>query len=130
MIIALTRLCLFQVYPLCHLLHHFLKCKLHNFVNFSFKSQIENSHHHHIIHIMLLLYLSPHKVRVILVLLMIVLRLVYNMTQGLRLRCVATGSVYKMIWTATRRRNRKNFYSCVPFGSVHMYIYMYICVYM
>ena len=29
------------------------------------------------------------------------------MTQGFALRCVATGSAYKMIWTATQRRNRK-----------------------
>ena len=41
------------------------------------------------------------------------LRLVYNMTQGFALRCVATRSAYKMIWTATQRRNRKNFYSCI-----------------
>ena len=41
------------------------------------------------------------------------LRLVYNMTQGLRLRCVVTGSAYKMIWTTTQRRNRNFFYFCV-----------------
>ena len=34
------------------------------------------------------------------------LRLVYNMTQGFALRCVSTGSAYKMIWTATQRRDR------------------------
>ena len=31
--------------------------------------------------------------------------------QGFALRCVATGSAYKMIWTATQHRNRKKFLS-------------------
>ena len=35
-----------------------------------------------------------------------VLRLVYNMTQGFALCCVATGSAYKIIWTAMQCRNR------------------------
>ena len=35
------------------------------------------------------------------------LRLVYNMMQEFVLRCIVTGSAYKMIWTATQRRNRK-----------------------
>ena len=33
------------------------------------------------------------------------------MTQGFALRCVATGSAYRMIWTATQHRNRKKFLS-------------------
>ena len=37
-------------------------------------------------------------------------RLVYNMTQGLALCCVVTGSAYKMIWMATQCRNRNVFY--------------------
>ena len=35
--------------------------------------------------------------------------LVYNITQGFVLCCVATESAYKMIWTATQFRN--NFFS-------------------
>ena len=43
----------------------------------------------------------------------------FIMTQGFALRCIATGSAYKMIWTATQRRNRKNFYPCVASPSNH-----------
>ena len=45
------------------------------------------------------------------------------MTQGFALRCVATRSAYKMIWMATQRMNRKNFYSSVasPSKSFHMH---------
>ena len=45
------------------------------------------------------------------------------MTQGFALHCVATGSAYKMIWTAMQRRNRKNFYSCVASPSKSFYMY-------
>ena len=35
--------------------------------------------------------------------------------------CVATGSAYKMIWTATQCRNKKNIYSCVASLSKSFY---------
>ena len=46
------------------------------------------------------------------------------MTLGFALRCVVTGcAAYKMIWTVTQRRNRKNFYSCVALPSKSFYMH-------
>ena len=43
------------------------------------------------------------------------------MTQGFVLRCVATGSACKMIWTATQRRDFFYFYVASPSKSFYMH---------
>ena len=50
------------------------------------------------------------------------LRLVHNMMQGFALRCVATGSAYKMIWMTMQRRNR-NFFLFLMFKSFCMHFW-------
>ena len=67
------RLCLFQVHPLCHLLHH-SSLKMQTAQSCQLLFQVSNRKWFviiTIIHIMLLLYLSSHEVCVMLVLLII-----------------------------------------------------------